>query len=375
MKTMSKVLCLALAAIMCVAAFASCGGIDFSEETFNLGATGPLTGDVSSYGISVNNGAKLAVKELNAAGGINGIKISYTMLDDEGAAQKATKGFNSLFKKGMQVSLGSVTSGACEAFATRAAEENVFFITPSASAASIIENRKNGFRVCFGDPDQGVLAAQTIKAALDAGELSKIGAIYDSSDDYSKGIFEAFKKEMGTTPFTETSFDADNKTDFSSQVNTLKDCDLIFMPFYYTEAALVAEECAKKECKATLFGCDGFDGIKLSDAVTNKVSYITPFDAESEQENVKKFVAAYKAEYGVAPDQFAADGYDAVMAIAVAMTKAGCKDASISAADLNKILYDIMTADGFVFEGVTGSMIWNEKGEPDKVPQIKEYKK
>ncbi|MBR4768751.1 MAG: ABC transporter substrate-binding protein, partial [Lachnospiraceae bacterium] len=238
----TKVFAAIIAVLTTMALLAGCqtGGSN-EGKTYKIGATGPLTGGASSYGISVNNGAALAVEEINAAGGLNGVKFSFDMKDDEADPEKVASGYDALFDSGMQISLGSVTSGACNAFGKRAAEDKVFFMTPSASAASVIATGPNAFRVCFGDPDQGVLAAQELTK-----KYQKIGCIYDTSDTYSTGIYAAFEEEMKNlnAEFEVRTFDADNKKDFSSQVEALKDCEVIFCPFYYTEASLVARACA-----------------------------------------------------------------------------------------------------------------------------------
>ncbi|MBR3400821.1 MAG: ABC transporter substrate-binding protein [Parasporobacterium sp.] len=345
-------------------------GSAFAEGTLKIGATGPLTGDASSYGISVNQGAMLAVEEINAAGGVNGFELEFNMIDDKAAAADATTGFGQLMDWGMQASLGSVTSGSCEAFGQQAAQYHVFFITPSASAASVIATGDTAFRVCFGDPDQGTLAAEELTSRFE-----KIGCIYDTSDTYSSGIYAAFDekmKELGVE-FNTFTFDADNKKSFAAQVEALKDCQVIFCPFYYTEASLVAKECSSSgHGDILLFGCDGFDGLAplLDDTVTNPIEYITPFDVESETELTANFVAAYTEKYGTAPDQFAADGYDCIYTIKACLEAAGMEDASIDFASLTDILVAQITAEGFSVDGVTGSMTWDASGACTKVPVI-----
>lgn len=373
---MKKILALMLAAVM-MFALAACGGNGGGADGYTsnnteyfIGGTGPLTGDASSYGISVQNGAKLAIEEINAAGGLNGVNFKFDIKDDQAAADKASTAYDQLFEEGMQISFGSVTSGSCESFAARAAEDNLFFMTPSASADICIKE-PNAFRVCFGDPDQGVLAAQELVNELG---FTNIGAIYDNSDPYSTGIYEAFKAEMANlgVDFKTQTFDAENKKDFSTQVEALKDCDVIFLPFYYTEAGLVAKKASEKDCKAVLFGCDGLDGIsgQIDETVTNTIKYITPFDVNSKDEKVAKFVAAYKEKYGVAPDQFAADGYDVVMVIFEAMKKAGVNDVTITPDELCEIVKATITAEDFTYAGVTGNMTWDKSGAATKTPII-----
>ena len=370
MKKFIKLSSMIIAIAMAITCFAGCGGKD-GEAAYFIGGTGPLTGDASSYGISVNQGAQLALEEINAAGGLNGVPFKYEMKDDKATAEDAATGYDALMDAGMQISIGSVTSGSCKSFASKAQEDNLFFITPSASEAAILEGRDNAFRICFGDPDTGTLAAQEITKSF-----KKVGAIYDSSDSYSTGIYDAFAAEMKklNTQFTTQTFDAENKKDFSTQVETLKDCDVIFLPIYYTEAGLIAKACVAKGVDAVLYGCDGLDGVagQIDDTVTNKIKYITPFDVNSKDENVSKFVEAYKTKYNTVPDQFAADGYDAVYVIYEAMKAAGVDDVNIEASELCELVKKTITSDSFTYKGATGEMTWDESGACTKVPQIVE---
>ena len=373
---MKKVLAFVLALALAVCGLTACSaqkddGYTSENTEYVIGATGPLTGDASSYGISVQQGAQLAIEEINAAGGLNGVNFRLDMRDDKADAGEAQRAYLSLYEAGMQVSLGSVTSASCEAFGTKAAEDGLFFITPSASAASVIEIGDTAFRVCFGDPDQGTLAAEELTS-----KYKKIGAIYDTSDPYSSGIYDAFKAKMAelNVSYIEQSFDKENKRDFSTQVAALKDCDVIFLPIYYTEAGLIAKTCAAKGCDAVIFGCDGLDGVatQIDASVKNKVKYITPFDVNSTDAQVSKFVSAYKAKYNTLPDQFAADGYDAVYVIYNAMKKAGVNDVKIDAASLGEIMVETVTASDFSYQGVTGKMTWDASGACNKVPVIVE---
>ena len=384
---MKKVLALVLVAVLCLGCFAACGGntekpqgevagdnYAANNTEYLIGCTGPLTGDAASYGISVQNGAQIAIEEINAAGGLNGVMFKFDMKDDKAGVPDAQTGYDALYEAGMQASIGSVTSGSAKAFGDKAAEDNVFFMTPSASAANVIECGDNCFRVCFGDPDQGTIAAEEL-----AGKYENIGCIYDTSDAYSAGVYEAFKAKMDELQkeFNTQSFDAENKKDFSTQAEALKDCDVVYLPIYYTEAGLIAKALAAKGSEADIFGSDGLDGVadQIDDTVTTSIRYITPFDVASENEVTAKFVAAYKEKYDATPDQFAADGYDAVMAIYEAMKVAGVDDVTIAPSALCDKLVAAITADDFKLNGATGEMTWDATGACTKVPQIVELGK
>lgn len=370
MKNFKRVIAVIMIAAMMICTFAACGGdTDSKDKVFFIGSTGPLTGDASSYGNSVKNGAELAVKEINAAGGLNGIQFKFDMKDDKATAEDAATGYDALMDEGMQISIGSVTSGSCESFASKSVADNLFYITPSASAANVIADRPNGFRICFGDPDQGTLAAQSLTKTY-----KNIGCIYDTSDPYSSGIYDAFKAEMDKlgVAFNTQKFDAENKKDFSTQVEALKDCDVIFLPIYYTEAGLIAKACVAKGCEALIYGSDGLDGVadQVDATVTNTIQYITPFDVNSKEAATANFVKAYKEAYGSDPDQFAADGYDAVYVIYNAMKTANITDADIEPSALCDAVVKVITDKSFSYTGATGTLSWDVSGACNKSLQV-----
>lgn len=371
MKKIFRKLSVILTVILITSLLCSCGNSE-EKKTIKIGATGPLTGSTAVYGTSVNNGATLAIEEINKAGGLDGITFSFEMKDDQADPADAASGYDALYDDGMQISLGSVTSGACEAFAKRADKDRVFVLTPSASSDTVISIGSSIFRLCFGDPDQGILAAETLSE-----KYTKIGCIYDNSDDYSSGIYEAFAgkmKELNKEIEVRT-FDSDTNKDFSSQVEALSGCEVIFLPIYYTEASLIVRKCTEKGLNdIVLFGCDGLDGLAdlLDDSVKNKISYITPFNVHGTDTKTASFVNSYKEKYGAEPDQFAADGYDCIYSIFNALKKGEMKDASASAKDFCEKLIAVFTSSDFSYEGVTGTMSWNDTGACEKEPVIVE---
>lgn len=374
MKNLFRTVCAMLALVLCLLCATSCGEANYTANNtkYVIGATGPLTGDNSVYGIAVQRGAMIAIEEINANGGLNGVEFAFEMIDDVAAADKAATGYTSLYEKGMQISIGSVTSGACASFAAEAANDGVLFVTPSASAENVIAVSENAFRVCFGDSQQGTIAANKLTE-----QYTKIGVIYDTSDPYSAGIYEAFEAEMTKlnktkdTDYFVYTFTKETNKDFSTQVSELKskECDVLFLPFYYTEAALVCKKAAQLDFNVPVFGCDGLDGIKgqLDDTVTAVVTYITPFDVNSTDTKVKSFVDAFQKKYGEAPNQFAADGYDAVMIVYEAMKTAGVNDVTISASALADLIRPVLTGGNFKYSGVTGNnMTWGTDGSCNK---------
>ena len=385
---MKKVLSLVLAGSM-VLSLAACGGskdtastTDSSaassaeasgSDTFKIGATGPITGGAAIYGNAVKNGIQIAVDEINEAGGIGGYQIDYNFQDDEHDAEKAVNAYNNLKDWGMQVLIGTTTSAPCIAVVEKTHADNMFQITPSGTAVECVQY-DNAYRMCFSDPTQGTESAKYIG---ENGMAQKVAVIYDSSDVYSTGIYEAFAAEAANQPFEIVSveaFTADAKTDFSVQVQKSKDAgaDLLFMPFYYTEASLVLAECNKQGYEPTFFGCDGMDGIlgveNFDTALAEGLTFLAPFVAKSEDEQVQSFVSKYEAAYSETPNQFAADAYDCVYVVKAAIEAAGATP-DMSVSDLCDAMKEAMAS--VSYSGITGKDItWGEDGEPNKAPLV-----
>lgn len=375
---LKKIAAVSLAAAM-TASLAGCnnGGNSGGNDSKKLviGGIGPLTGGAAVYGNAVKNGAQLAVNEINKAGGVNGITLELNFQDDQHDAEISVNAYNKLKDAGMKALVGTVTSAPCIAVSAEAAKDNMFLITPSGSAINCITAGDNCFRVCFTDPGQGKIAADYI---ADNKLGSKIGVIYDSSDVYSTGILEGFTneaKEKNLTITATEAFTADAKTDFSVQIQKVMDsgADLLFLPIYYQEAALILQQAKTLGMNMPVLGGDGLDGLidQLADkvAIADGVMVMTPFAASSPEKKSADFTKAYKEAYSdEVPIQFAADGYDAVYAIKAALEKAEVKDASLSASDLCNKIKSAMTQ--ITLDGITGSTTWTADGEPTKAPQV-----
>ncbi len=370
---MKKVFALLLAVVMVATLFAGCGSSASKADpkVIKIGMTGPLTGGAAVYGTAVEAGMQIAVEEINAAAGENGLKVEFKSADDEHDGEKALNAYNSLKDWGMQFFAGAVTTGPCLTIAPEAVDNKIFMMTPSGSSDKIALSGSNVFQMCFTDPNQGANAAQLV---AEKNLATNIGIIYDSSDDYSKGLVNGFKAkaaELGLNIVCETSFTADNKSDLSTQVTQCKDagCDFVFLPFYATEAAQVLTYANKIGYAPTFFGCDGMDGVLTIDgfdtALAEGLVLMTPFNPDAPE--TADCVAKYQAKMdGVVPNQFAADGYDVIYAIYNACLAAGI-DGTTSAADACAKMEAYFAT--YTFSGLTGNgMTWDADGMISKVP-------
>lgn len=378
---MKKFISVMLVAAMAVTALTGCGSNSGSSskkdaDKYYIGGIGPTTGATAIYGTAVKNGAQIAVDEINAAGGINGKQIEYRFEDDQNDAEKSVNAYNTLKDWGMQMLVGTTTTAPCIAVAGKTASDNMFQITPSASAPAVLSSGNgNIFQVCFTDPNQGIASAQYIAENKLA---KKIGIIYDSSDVYSSGIeekFEAEAKDKGLQIVSKAAFTADSKTDFGTQLQKAKDAgaDLLFLPIYYQEASIILKQADTMGYKPKFFGVDGMDGILTVENFDTKlaedVMLLTPFAADAKDKAVQNFVKTYKEKYKDTPNQFAADSYDAVYALKAAIEESKATT-DMSASDMCDALKGAMTK--IKMQGLTGGkdgLTWNESGEVTKSPK------
>ena len=367
--TFFKVVAVLACLCMVAGAFVGCNSEKKSDEIV-IGLSGPLTGGAAVYGIAVKNAAQMAVDEINAEAEANGgLKLKLIALDDQHDATKVETNYASMMDQGMQVSLGCVTTNPCLEFAAFSKEDNVFFLTPSASANDVVKN-DNAYQMCFADGNQGSVAANYVNTL----SFDKIGIFYKSDDNYSKGIYDQFKATLKDSITTVDAAFTGEASDFTQQIENLKDCKFIFMPIYYTPASnFMMQAKGKIADDAIYYGCDGFDGLASAEGfdittIPQSITMLSHFDSNAKEGKAKEFADKYVAKFGKDTlNQFGASAYDCIYAIYAAMNEAiedgKTIDASTSASDLCNILKEQFN-NGFTFEnGATGASIsWGTDG-------------
>ena len=351
-----------------VMALTMAGGA-LAEETaaVKVGLIGPMTGDAASYGVSVAQGAELAVGEVNALGGV---QLELNVQDDEHDPEMSVNAYNTLWDWGAQMIIGTVTTSPCIAVAAEAYNDRMFMLTPSASSTDVIADKDNVYQICFTDPAQGSASAQYI---AEHGLATKVAVIYNNADAYSTGIYQTFEAEaaeLGLEVVAVATF-TNETTDFSVQLTQAREAgaELVFLPIYYTPASMILQQAANMEFKPIFFGVDGMDGILniegFDTSLAEGVMLLTPFSADATDELTVNFVTNYEAAYGATPDQFAADAYDAVYTIYAAINAAGIT-ADTPTEECCDLLIEAMQ--GLEIEGVTGTMTWDATGAVTKTP-------
>ena len=357
-----------MAVVLALALVATMSSVAFAEDTIKLGSIGPLTGPYAQYGNGVANAIQLAIDEINAQGGV---QFSLLSEDDEGDGEKAVSAYNKEMDEGLQILVGTVTSGACAAVADVAYSDRVFLLTPSASSPTVTEGRDNVYQVCFTDPNQGSGAADYI-ASKNLG--SKIAVIYNNAQDYSDGIYRSFKaraEELGLNVVSVSTFSDDANADFSVQLADAKNAgaDLVLLPIYYTPVSAILQQAKAMDYAPVFFGVDGMDGLLTIEGFDTSLAegayMLTPFDANAQDERTVNFVTKYVEKYGETPNQFAADAYDAVYIV-----YAACQELGITAESAPEDICEMMIEwmQSATYSGLTGSdMTWNANGEVTKL--------
>lgn len=347
-------------------------------DTITLGLIGPMTGSLAVYGTHVANGVNLAVEQINESGGIEiggtAYQLAIESKDDQGDSTECLNAMNSLISDGIQLVIGSATSGCTSAITSVANSEGVVMITPSGTADSLTTSMDYVFRTCFRDSFQGELAAQYAK---DSG-YTKVGIVYCSGDTYSAGLRDAFTAscgEKGIEVVAEESVASMAEVDYSNQFNKMvaAGAELVFTPFYYdVMGPYLVPQARQAGFDGVLLGCDGVDntettipdGMDLS--VYNNLMFVNHYATELSTSDIsKKFVENYEAKYSETPNNFDALGYDAVLVYKAAIESAGAFDAAAVQAALADT--------SVVYECASGTFSFDETGTPIKTGVLMGY--
>ncbi|MEK7357240.1 MAG: ABC transporter substrate-binding protein [Bdellovibrionota bacterium] len=298
-----------------------------SANEILIGEYGSFTGSEATFGISTSNGIKMAVDEINKAGGVKGKQIKLISIDNQGKAEESATAVSRLITQNNVIAvIGEVASSRSLAAAPIAQQNKIPMISPSSTNPKVTEVGDYIFRVCFIDPFQGTVMAKFANENLKA---KKVAILRDVKSDYSVGLADYFIKkfkELGGEVVSDQSYQA-GEMDFKAQLTQIKGSkpDAIFVPGYYTEVGLIARQARQLGITAPLMGGDGWDSSKLYEiggTAINGNYFSNHYTTESTDPVVVDFIKKYKERYnGETPDGLAALGYDAAKILAEAMTR------------------------------------------------------
>jgi len=353
--------------VLLTAACLACGGEKAPQaKGIEIGFFGALTGPEATYALSSRNGARLAVDELNRAGGVLGERLDLVVEDDHNDPSEAASVVSKLITRNHVVALiGENASSRSLAAAPIAQTYQVPMVSPSSTNVEVTKKGDYIFRVCFIDSRQGKALALFARRKLHAATAA---VLTDAKSDYSVGLARAFEDDFtreGGRIVADLKY-AEGDSDFSAQLTTMRSSqpDVLVLPGYYTDAGLIARQARGLGVTATLLGADGWDSPKLAEiggAAVEGAYFSNHYSFDDPSPQVQKFVAAYRKAYGADPDSLSALAYDAARLIADAIARAGSTE--------GKRVRDALAATK-EFAGVTGSITMDADRNPDKLPVI-----
>ena len=345
-----------------------------SGDTIKVGVLGPMTGDVSVYGLAVINGATLYLDQVNANGGVNGKQLEIITMDEQGDATQAVTCFTKMCDQGITALVGDVTTTPTLAVAAESADYNMPMVTASATAEAVTYDAEtdtvnaNVFRATFTDPFQGIKMADYAYQKLG---YTQAAVIYLKGADYNEGLAENFVNEfesLGGTIVDQETY-ADGDVDFKTQLTTIlgKNPQVVFCPNYYQDVGQILAQAESIGLTVPFLGGDGWDGLEgYATADQLKDAY---FCANYAKGSSTEFESAYKEKYGEDyPNGFAPLGYDAAMTVVYGLQAA--EDAGLEAGtdEYKQAVIDAI-ASGTI-DGITGTFTFDEHHNPVKQTAI-----
>jgi branched-chain amino acid transport system substrate-binding protein len=321
----------------------------------------PLTGPQASFGLDAVSGAKLAVEEINAAGGVLGHPINLTVKDTESETEKVAPVVTELIDTEKVAALiGEITTDRSLVAAPIAQERGIPMITPGATNEKVTATGNYVFRTCYTDTFQAAVMTKFARSL----DVEKVAILYDASNTYGSSLRDAFKadflKQEGSIVAEETYRTGD--ADFSSQLNAikLKNPDVVFLPSYYGDAALIIKQARQLGIDAPFLGTDAWDSnefLRIGGTAVNNCYFASHFSSEHLSDKGKAFNEAYRAKVQAAPPPLAALTYDAVWLVADALKRAGSAEPAA--------VRDALAATKD-FPGVTGTITMGDDRNPKK---------
>jgi branched-chain amino acid transport system substrate-binding protein len=374
---LKKALSALMVGTMAIGLLAGCGGQKQAANEIKIGGNFGLTGGIATFGNSSANAIKMAVKEINANGGVLGKQVTVVFADNKSEAAESAAAATKLITQDKVVAvLGPIASSNVLAASQIHTDNKVPLLTATATNPKVTVDEKTGktkdyiFRACFIDPFQGTVMANFAAKDLKA----KTAAIMtDNSSDYSKGLTQVFKDSFakaGGTIVAEEAF-LQKDQDFKATLTKIKakNPDVIFIPAYYEEAGKIVKQARELGVTVPMLGTDGWDSPKMVEiggaAALNNTYFSNHYSPDDTSPAVQKFVESYKKEYGQTPDALAALAYDATYMLVDAIKRAG-------SAEPAKIKDALAATKGL--QVVSGTINLDENHNPVKSAVVIEYK-
>jgi branched-chain amino acid transport system substrate-binding protein len=350
------------ALISILAAALLAGSCTRQSESIKIGEFASLTGKEATYGQASHKGTILAIEEINAAGGILGQKLELITEDDQSKSGEAATVVKKLISRDKVVAvIGEVASSRSLEAAPICQNARIPMISPSSTAPEVTAMGDYIFRVCFIDPFQGTVMAKFARGTL---KLRTVALLTSVSSPYSVGLARYFKERFaadGGTVVLEQRYSEGDK-DFRAQLTAIRAAgvDGLFIPGYYTEAALICRQARELGLSIPIFGGDGWESpelVNIGGKAVEGAHFVTHYSPENSDPFVADFNQRFRKRWGNVSDTLTGLGYDAVMMLADAIKRAGTTERTK--------LRDALAATKN-FKGVTGTITLDAQRNPTK---------
>ncbi len=361
------------------------GDTQEAQQELKIAVAAPITGSAAAFGDMIKKGALLKQKEINDAGGINGMILNIQFRDDAGKGAEASLVAERIANDNTILAVVGHFNSACSlAGQTIYDRVGIVELSPGSTAVNVCEGSKWTFRNLYRDDFQGKFIAQYIDNVLT--DLEKVAVFFDN-DDYGRGLRNAFVEEAKNTDLTLVASEAYERdtTNFKAQLTSIKGKkpDAIFISGLYTEAGLIVKQAREAGITSQFFGADGIDNadfLTTAGSMAAEGTYITtPFLFGADDVKAQEMASNFENLHGVPPDTWAALTYDAVGMIADALEKNYNSEATIAEnrSAIREHLADIDTPEEG-YNGITGLTYFDFKGDtvnkPAYVKMVKDGK-
>jgi branched-chain amino acid transport system substrate-binding protein len=292
-----------------------------------IGTLGSLTGSEASFGTVVRDGIQFAVEEVNAAGGVKGRKVELRSYDSQGRIEESVAAAQRLLTQDRVVLiLGDVTSSGSLAIADAVQAARVPMVTPSATHPDVTKKGDYIFRTCFIDPFQGGAMARFARENL---KLERVAVLHDAKNASSLGLSEAFQdafKKLGGTVVAVESY-SKGDTDYRAPLLGVKRVkpQALYLPGFYSEVGVIARQARELGMTQPLLGGDGWESDRIFELAGGGLEgayYSSHYAEDNPAPELQRFISAFRARYGRAPEAASALGYDAAKVALAAIERA-----------------------------------------------------
>lgn len=309
--------------LLAVAAAFACSA---QAADLRIGVAAALSGGAAQYGAAIRNGFQLAAEQINAAGGINGDKIQLVVEDEQGKKEEGINVFKKLiFQDKVLMVFGPTLSNSAQAADPIAQGSKTVVFGTSNTADGITSIGDYVFRNSVTEAD---VLPETLKMAVRKANVRKVAVIYGNDDVFTKSGYDNFKKALAdlNIPVTTTETFAKGDVDFKAQLTKIKagNPDAIVISALIAEGAPIMVQARQLGLNLPFIGGNGMNSVKVFDLAKDKSDglYVgSPWSIENQTEANRKFVVAYTSKFKTAPDQFAAQAYDALHIASQALKK------------------------------------------------------